>query len=795
MTEEAEIEADDSFAGPEPKSSGAVLGAIRKAEDAFREWQTTCETIDRIYNLDGAGYGGVRSDLDGYGWQDAELDLFWSSYEVLKPAVYARPPQPVVSPLFKDSNRLHNVTAEILERCAVSVFKRTDINDVMLHIRDDLLFAGRGSLWVRHDVEKGRHSVIVEHKDRLDFLHEPARKWGEVGWVGGASWMTRKEMRKRFRPHSSDAYRNAQYTLYREDDNDRDLEKRAATRKCKVWEVWHKADGKVYWVTEGVDVLLDSGEPHLELSGFFPCPRPAYATLKRRSLVPVPDWQRYAIHFRKISELTRRVYSLLDAVRMKGLVAGGGDVGEAIEQILKDDSDEIIIPVPGAALLAHGGAPLVVWLPLVELATAIQGLIAARGQLIDDFYQLSGISDIMRGATEAEETLGAQELKSQYGSVRVREKSAELQRVAADAVKIAAEIIAEKFPKDTLVEMSQMDVLSRSAIEKRVNDIEKAAKQELEALGTEAKRRAQQQMGQMQGQQPDPAQAEAMLKQAQQQIIARYAPMLAEAESRVPLEDVIKLLRDDRVRNFVFEIESSSTILTDEMAEKRSRNEFLDRFTAAAQPLMAMAGMGEAGAKMAGALMKFVLAPYRAGRELDGAIEEFIEKAPEMAARASEQGGDVEGLAESQKMLAQAEMEKARAAMASVEARAALDKAEMQRKMLEMQQRAANDQAKMQETAEKLRQSAEANTVKAEEALAKVDLLRAQTMKALAEAGVTVSSQQLDEFKSLADIEMRSADQAMSAEDRERDAQFRERGEERADRQQDFAEHSGGENG
>src|SRR3546814_20204032 len=98
------------------------------------------------------------------------------------------------------------------------------------------------------------------------------------------------------------------------------------------------------------------------------------------------------------------------------------------------------------------------WLPLNELAQAIQGLIEARSQLIQDFYQLSGISDIMRGATEAQETLGAQQLKSQYGSVRVREKSAELQRVAADAVKIAAEIIAENFSKENVLDMSQMDV-------------------------------------------------------------------------------------------------------------------------------------------------------------------------------------------------------------------------------------------------------------------------------------------------------------------------------------------------
>src|SRR3546814_5247249 len=92
----------------------------------------------------------------------------------------------------------------------------------------------------------------------------------------------------------------------------------------------------------------------------------------------------------------------------------------------------------------------------------------------------------MRGATEAQETLGAQQLKSQYGSVRVREKSAELQRVAADAVKIAAEIIAENFSKETVLDMSQMDVPTKADITRRIKEIEKAAKEELEGLKARA---------------------------------------------------------------------------------------------------------------------------------------------------------------------------------------------------------------------------------------------------------------------------------------------------------------------
>src|SRR3546814_13036948 len=94
-------------------------------------------------------------------------DLFWASYEVLKPAVYARPPQPVVAPLFKDNRRLQNVTAEMLERCAVSVFTRTDIDDAMTHVRDDVIFAGRGAMWLRYENEDGEQIGRTSGRDRV----------------------------------------------------------------------------------------------------------------------------------------------------------------------------------------------------------------------------------------------------------------------------------------------------------------------------------------------------------------------------------------------------------------------------------------------------------------------------------------------------------------------------------------------------------------------------------------------------------------------------------------------------
>src|SRR3546814_14011365 len=96
---------------------------------------------------------------------------------------------------------------------------------------------------------------------------------------------------------------------------------------------------------------------------------------------------------------------------------------------------------------------------------------SARSQLIQDFYQLSGISDIMRGATEAQATLGAQQLKSQFGSVRVRAKSAELQGVAADAVKIVAEIIGENFSKENMLNMCEIDIPAKADLAQRIKEV------------------------------------------------------------------------------------------------------------------------------------------------------------------------------------------------------------------------------------------------------------------------------------------------------------------------------------
>lgn len=773
----------------EAKSSSRVLTAIRKATDTFLDYQDTCRRIDDIYSRDGS------YDND---WLDPDYDLFWASMEILKPAIYAHAPVPAVAPMFSDRRPLYNTTAELIERVATSAFDRANIDQAMLSLRDDLAFTNRGVLWPTYESDEkgGGQRVCIDHVDRTDFLHEPARCWAEVGWVARRAWMTKTEMRKRFQKSSGKAYQQAKTEIRRDDKDNGGVDD---SKKAGVWEVWHKADNKVYWVAPDVPVMLDEGKPHLTLTDFFPCPRPAYGTLRRRSLVPVPDYVRYAAHLNKISTLTARIYLLLDKIKLKGLVPAGGDIGEAIQQALRSDDDEIIIPVPGAALVQGAANGFVTWMPLADIATAIQGLIEARAKLIEDFYQLSGISDIMRGATEAEETLGAQQLKSQYGSVRVRDKIDELQRVARDVARIVAEIASEKFSKETLLDMSMMDIPSKADITKEIDGIEKTAKEELKALQRKAKEMAEQaqqpQPGAQGQQQPiDPAQAEQQFQQAQQEIIGKYAPQLKAAEEAVPIEDVIELLRDDRTRGFAFEIATDSTIMTDEMQEKASRNEFLGVVAQSVQALTGLAAMGEAGAALAGGFLKFVTAPYRVGRELNTLIDDFVDAAPQMASQMQGQGapeGQAE-LIEAQNKLAEAEIMKAQAQTQKVSADAQGKMQDLQLKMAEAQAKGQADQQKMQLQLAEATEKARVAQQKAEDdrqmMQAQINKLTADTAKVLASIGLDTRKQELAEYSAASQAQAQQTQLALSAEDQARQAQDSEHSHQMGERQQTFTE-------
>lgn len=616
---------EDPYAGM--RAARPWLQWIEDTSRYYKAWQDACDNIDRQY----ASAERLRNNID------REFQIFWANLEVVRPSIYARMPVPVVGARFKDRKPLVRHASEILERSLITSFEIANLDDVLKAVRDDLALYGRGVAWVRLANED---RLGFEHVDRKDFLCEAARKWMEVGQVARRVWLTRKQVRERFEATSDGAWQLAQYSRRRDSKDGQSDDGYEGEEKAEVWEIWSKTKDVVVWVTEGSkDAVLDIRPPSdiAQLDNFFPCPPPVLGTLERSTLKPVPDFLFYKDQVEEINALTKRIHVLSKSVRMKGFYPGGdGDLGNAVTAAINSTDDAaILVPVNSSALF--GDKTLkdsIVWMPVLEVVNTITALVGLRRQLVEDVYQITGLSDIMRGATDPNETLGAQELKSQYGSIRISEKQNEMVRFARDVTRIAGEIMAENFSDQALMEQSQYEGAPTAA----------ALQQQMQAIDQKiAQAMADPNLQQQAQQNPQMAQQMMGQAQAQKQKIAQT----------VTIEQSIQFLRDQKMRPFTLDIETDSTIQPDEDAQKKRTAELMGTMGAVLPQLANMIKTEPASAPFAGELLKFAVKPYRAARELDGAIDELVETMKQKA-------GQPQPNPEQEKLKAQKESDKAK---------------------------------------------------------------------------------------------------------------------------------------
>ena len=615
---EEDIRFDDEEFNPalEPNSAKAWLNLLRESEDAFEDWNDHCDNIDRQY-----ASLGFLAQMN----RDKQFQMFWTNCEMIKPSIYAKPPIPVVVPKFKDRRPVYQAASEVMERCTVVAFDLTRIDDLMMLARDDLAMNSRGVAWCRYesgaDGAYEHEKVCIDFKNRRDFLHSISRNWREVTWVAGASYLTRSEARARFHKTSGDAYQEAEYKVDKEAKNIGGADNR---ERAKFWEIWDKPSKRVVWVAEGVEDILDEDDAHLNLQNYFPCPRPAYGTLQRGSLVPVPDVMQYRDQLEEINLLTGRIHALSDALEAKGFYpAGGAELAEAVQAAVATKTPgRMLVPISNWASFG-GSKEIIIWLPIDMIATTIQALVLLRKQVIEDIYQITGIADIMRGETDPNETLGAQQLKTQNGSSRIRDKQQELVRLARDLVEITSEIITEKFDPATIVEMSQTQLPTSKMKQQQMQQIQQGLmqlQQQKAQLPPPQEPPQQPGMPEPPEMRPDPKQEqiEGMIKQGMTE--------LQKISEQPTIDQVLYFLQDNRSKAFVLDIETDSTIMADENSEKQRHTEFVQVLGNILPQLAQMIQTEPQTANFCGEVLKFATRPFRVGRTLDGSIDELVEQ-------------------------------------------------------------------------------------------------------------------------------------------------------------------------
>ena len=229
--------------------------------------------------------------------------------------------------------------------------------------------------------------------------------------------------------------------------------KSAYGKKAKVAEIWNKRTKKVCWIAKGYPQALDERDDPLELEEFFPCPKPLLATTTNGSLIPVPDYCEYEDQAQELDNLTQRIYLLVKACKAVGVFnAEFKELG----RMFSEGVDNKLFPVTAwAAMSEKGGLKGAIdMMDTSAIIKTLQQLYASREVVKQSIYEIMGISDILRGASNAQETLGAQQLKANFGSLRLRASQGDVARFATDLFRMKAQIVCKFYPPELIVEMS-----------------------------------------------------------------------------------------------------------------------------------------------------------------------------------------------------------------------------------------------------------------------------------------------------------------------------------------------------
>jgi hypothetical protein len=633
------------------------LTAIAAAGKDESEWRKVGGDIIDIY----------RSDEKQKG--QTAFNILYSNTETLLPAIYNSTPVPDIRRRYNDPGVVSKAVADILERAITYSIDVYDFDSTIKSAMFDAAVPGRGLVRVRYSpyvqgsedhgaegegpesqvtenmehspegenepVEGGEqvtsHEVRCEYVPWKNFRRGPGLVWDDVDWIAFEHFLSREQFEQ-----LDPAIGKAIALDSTVDGNKRDDEKtdNQATGEIfargQCWEVWDRVKKQVLFVAPAwLDEPVKIADDPYKLTGFYPIPRPMQFVETPTNLVPVPPYQCYKALAEELNEVTTRIRKITRQLRVKGFYAAPADNLQEI--VDADDGD--LVAIPGLeAFMANGGIDgAIAWWPIEPSVKALAQLIEHREMVKATIYEVCGIADIMRGNTKATETASAQQIKSQWGSLRVQRAQAEVGRFIRDVFRIKAELISTFYDMPTLQQMTGVDLISaadKQLIQQRVQMLQTQAQQSAPAAGPVAGA----------GAAPPPAPAP-------------IPPEITEKLELPTIEEVEQLLRSDLLRSYKVDVESDSTVRADLTRNQEQMNLFIQ---GTAQYIQAVAPAVQAQLMPPDVAVDIYAAfarHFKLGKQVEDSLDRMASNAKEQAQKPQQEKPDPEMLK------AQAEMQ------------------------------------------------------------------------------------------------------------------------------------------
>ena len=709
-----EVPAD---AGTPPKGvAKRWMLELKLADKTEKAWRKTCERIIKRYR------GDERLIVDNKTFRN-EFNILWSNTETLAPALYNSTPTPDVRRRFRDSDPIGKAASELLERSLDYAIDAYDFDDVMQDSINDYLLTGRAVVRVRYvpsiktNPMEGQHADDgeVESYDSLeyeqvlcelvpweDFRHGPGNRWCDVQWVAFRSHLTRDELVEKFGAIGK--------TLELEDvdlgDENKDVDdhERDVFKRLPVWEIWSKEDKQVIFITQEYEKPLKIEPDPMGLDGFYPIPRPMYSIRSTKSLIPIPEYILYEDQAKELDRVTARINRLTNALKYRGIY---DSTLSEISKLFSEDENSFIPAENVTALIERGGIDKAIWtMPIEMAANVIQTLYTNRDQIKQTIYEITGISDILRGSSNPNETATAQGIKNQWGTLRLQRRQAEVQRFARDILRIKAEIIAEKFQPETILKMTNLKFPT-----------------------LQEKQQAQMMMQQAQvppqpGMPPPPP----------------PPPGIEDVLQKPAMEEVFGFLRDNAQRQFRVDIETDSTISSIIQQDQRSITELLQGISGFMQGVAPAVMSGTLPMPAAKALLLSAVRRFKMGSEVEDELDKIPDHPPAPPAPPPDSKPNDSAVKEAQLQGAQNDLNTQKQQMG-------LQQKDMENKFKEAQLGLREQQLTMKEQAHSVKETSLGEQESTVQSMHEVTLQQVQQMIGQAqEALVNALNQKIQEF-------------------------------------------------
>jgi len=385
--------------------------------------------------------------------ENKTFNILWSNVQTMAPVLYSHLPIPVIMAKESQKDPASPIVAQALKKTIVNELYEYDFDGALRQTILEFLLTGQGQGWVAYepqfeeieqgDIDEGGEVPTGEIKisencyyvfvNNDDFITNKARVWEEVTFVGRKLMLTRMECKKYF----PEKYIKLNYGEY---------------NKLCVWEIWDKTSKEQLFIApDQIQKILKRGPVPIEFDQFFPCPKPLLSNLDNETIVPVPDYALYQDQANDLSKYTNRLSRIGDALKVRGVYQA---VDTNVQRLFDDDQENVLVPTstPMEKYEPFKFVPLEIF---AQCAIQVSSLKSMAKQ---DIYELTGLSDIIRGASDPRETLGAQEIKNQWGSLRIKEKQKDVQRFIRDILRLKCEIIAEHYDISTIQNISAVEI-------------------------------------------------------------------------------------------------------------------------------------------------------------------------------------------------------------------------------------------------------------------------------------------------------------------------------------------------